>query len=131
MSQPATATLTGADSTAPQEAGLIYQRCRWCGTTSFRRLLCPVCAASDMESALSRSEGVVVRSAVVNRYTRVARNESLVRFPEGFMVRCRVVGTAPQLVWVGAKVRPVAGADPHEGEAVLEICDPVGRTDWH
>ncbi|WP_009998157.1 zinc ribbon domain-containing protein [Streptomyces clavuligerus] len=121
MSQPG----TGTAPSARRAAGLIYQRCRWCGTASFRRLLCPVCASSDLESARSEGEGVVIRSAVVNRYTRIARNESLVRFPEGFMLRCRVVGTAPHLVWVGAKVRPVGGADSREGEAVLEICDPV------
>ncbi|MER7049171.1 Zn-ribbon domain-containing OB-fold protein [Streptomyces jumonjinensis] len=126
MSQPRTGTAPSARA----EAGLIYQRCRWCGSASFRRLLCPVCASSELESECSYSEGVVVRSAVVNRYTRVARNESLVRYPEGFMFRCRVVGIAPQLVWVGARVRPVAGSDPRSGEAVLEICDPVGPADW-
>ncbi|GLF93155.1 Zn-ribbon domain-containing OB-fold protein [Streptomyces yaizuensis] len=121
MSQP------GACAAPPVrgESGLIYQRCRWCGTASFRRMLCPVCASSDLESACSEGEGVVIQSAVVNRYTRVARNESLVRFPEGFTLRCRVVGTAPHLVWVGARVRPTAGTDPRAGEAVLEICDPV------
>lgn len=111
-------------------AGLIHQRCRWCGTASFRRLLCPVCASSDLESELSHSEGVVVRSSVVHRYTRVARNESLVRFPEGFLFRCRVVGVPPHLVWVGDLVRPVAGTDPVAGEVVLELCDPGGRADW-
>ncbi|MER5770400.1 Zn-ribbon domain-containing OB-fold protein [Streptomyces sp. NPDC001985] len=125
MSQPA----TGTAPTARRETGLIFQRCRWCGTASFRRLLCPVCASSDLESECSYSEGVVVRSAVVNRYTRVARNESLVRFPEGFMFRCRVVGIPPQFVWVGARVRPVADCDPHEGDPVLELCDPVGHSD--
>ncbi|MER6913448.1 zinc ribbon domain-containing protein [Streptomyces sp. NPDC000594] len=121
MSQSGTCTAPAAR----KDPGLIYQRCRWCRTASFRRLLCPVCASSDLESARSEGEGVVIRSAVVNRYTRVARNESLVRFPEGFMLRCRVIGTAPHLVWVGAKVRPVEGGDPRSGEAVLEICDPI------
>ncbi|WP_328335702.1 MULTISPECIES: Zn-ribbon domain-containing OB-fold protein [unclassified Streptomyces] len=122
----------GALSGAQQEAGLPYQRCRWCGTASFRKLLCPVCASSDMDSERSDGHGVVVRSTVVHRYTEVARNESLVRFPEGFVFRCRVVGAAPHLVWVGDHVRPVAGADadggPKAGEVVLELCDTGGRT---
>lgn len=130
MSQPGKPRAGGVP-TARGEAGLIYQRCRWCGTASFRRLLCPVCASSDMESECTYSQGVVVQSAVVNRYTRVARNESLVRFPEGFTLRGRVVGTAPQQVWVGARVRPVSGGDPCAGEAVLEICEPDVRTGWY
>lgn len=121
-----------APSGAQQEAGLSYQRCRWCGTASFRRLLCPVCASSDMDAERSDGHGVVVRSTVVHRYTEVARNESVVQFPEGFVFRCRVVGAAPHLVWVGAHVRPVAGADggggPKAGEVVLELCDTGART---
>ncbi|WP_406310564.1 Zn-ribbon domain-containing OB-fold protein [Streptomyces sp. NBC_00623] len=115
---------------APGEAGLIYQLCRWCGTASFRRLLCPVCASSDLDSVRSDGLGVVVRSSVVHRYTDAARNDSLVRLPEGFVFRCQVVGAAPHLVYVGARVRPVTGAAPDSGELVLELCDPVGRADW-
>ncbi|GAA1376319.1 Zn-ribbon domain-containing OB-fold protein [Streptomyces beijiangensis] len=124
---------TGID-TAPavhEETGLVYQRCRWCGTASFRRLLCPVCASSDLDSERSAGYGVVVRSSVVNRYTGSARNESLIRFPEGFVFRCRVVGAAPHLVWVGARVRPVAEVDPEAGEVVFELCEAGGRVDWY
>ena len=111
-------------------AGLTIQRCRWCGTASFRRLLCPVCASSDLQPECSDGIGVVVQSSVVNRYTGSARNESLVRFPEGFVFRCRVVGAAPNLVWIGARVRPVAGSDPDAGEVVFELCDTGGRAGW-
>ncbi|WP_392667546.1 zinc ribbon domain-containing protein [Streptomyces sp. LN785] len=120
---------------ARSEAGLIHQRCRWCGTASFRRLLCPVCASSDMDTVRSEGVGVVVRSSVVHRYTEAARNESLVRLPEGFVFRCRVVGAAPHLVHVGARVRPLAESEsesaPEVGaEVVLELCDPVGHAEW-
>ncbi len=114
----------------PDGTGLTIQRCRWCGTASFRRLLCPVCASSDLQAEHSDGLGVVVQSSVVNRYTGTARNESLVRFPEGFVFRCRVVGAAPNLVWIGARVRPVAGSDPDAGEVVFELCDTGGRTEW-
>ncbi|MEV8321313.1 hypothetical protein AB0Q95_44930 [Streptomyces sp. NPDC059900] len=120
-------------SVAPTEherTGLIYHRCRWCGTASFRRMLCPVCASSDLATEHSDGEGVVVQSSVVNRYTGTARNESLVRFPEGFVFRCRVVGASPHLVWVGARVRPVAGSDPETGEAVFELCETNASADW-
>ncbi|MFD7552635.1 Zn-ribbon domain-containing OB-fold protein [Streptomyces sp. NPDC059578] len=127
MSQPGTDTTSDTHG----ETGLPYQRCRWCGTPSFRRLLCPVCSSSDLESERSTGEGVVVRSMVVHRYTRLARNESLVRFPEGFIFRCRVVGTEPHLVWVGARVRYAAdpGTDPTSGEVVVELCDPARYAD--
>ncbi|MGY0021934.1 Zn-ribbon domain-containing OB-fold protein [Streptomyces sp. cg35] len=111
------------------ETGFAHQRCRWCGTASFRRLLCPVCASSDLETEHSAGPGIVVQSRVVHRGTGVARNESLVRFPEDFVVPCRIVGTAPHLVWVGATVRRargVQGAHADSGEVVFELCDPAG-----
>lgn len=120
------------DAAEPHETeGLVYQVCRWCHTASFRKLLCPVCASSDLESEQSDGHGVVVRSSVVNRYSRVMRNESLVRFPEGFVYRCRIVGAAPHLVSVGDRVRPVGGMTSEAGEVVLELCDPPGMADWY
>ncbi|MFB7914261.1 Zn-ribbon domain-containing OB-fold protein [Streptomyces sp. NPDC056061] len=116
--------------TVPEEVGLHYHRCRWCGTASFRRLLCPVCASSDLKSEHSAGLGVVVRSGVVHRYTEAARNESLVRLPEGFVFRCRVVGAAPHMVPVGARVRPPTGGVPEVGDVVLELCEPPRDDDW-
>jgi len=113
-----------------EEAGLSYQRCRWCGTASFRRLLCPVCASSDLRPEHSAGLGVVVRSGVVHRYTEAARNESLVRLPEGFVFRCRAVGAAPHRVRVGAQVRPLPGGRPDTGEVVFELCEPPRDDVW-
>lgn len=121
-------TETGTEPAAQKQAGLTFQRCRWCRTTSFRRLLCPVCTSGDLESEQSTGEGIVVESNVVRRYTGVARNESLVRFPEGITFRCRVIGTESARVWVGTRVRPAAGRDPETGEVVLKVCD-TGRVE--
>ncbi|MEV5607741.1 hypothetical protein [Streptomyces sp. NPDC052225] len=133
--------MSGFGVMAPREAeaGFAYQRCRWCATASFRRLLCPVCAASDLETQYSEGPGIVVQSRVVHRGTGVARNESLVRFPEGFVVPCRVVGTAPNLVWVGATVRSVradsagaagsSAASADSGEVLFELSDVVEDDD--
>ncbi|MEU2765022.1 MULTISPECIES: Zn-ribbon domain-containing OB-fold protein [unclassified Streptomyces] len=120
----------GTVQKAREECGLAFHRCRWCGTASFRRLLCPVCASSELEPERTTGHGVVVRTAVIHRYTEAARNESLVRFPEGFVFRCRIVGAAPHLVAVGARVRPVSGDEPETGEVVLELCEPPVRQDW-
>ncbi|MFJ9176040.1 Zn-ribbon domain-containing OB-fold protein [Streptomyces sp. NPDC102360] len=113
---------SGADG-ADADAGFPYQRCRWCRTPSFRRLLCPVCASSELKTEHSAGPGVVVQSRVVNRGTGVARNEALVRFPEDFIVPCRIVGTAPHMVWLGATVRPVANAAADSGEVFFELED--------
>ncbi|MFF9352492.1 Zn-ribbon domain-containing OB-fold protein [Streptomyces sp. NPDC014734] len=120
----------GTAQAVREEAGLHYHRCRWCGTASFRRLLCPVCASSDLKPEHGAGLGVVVRSGVVHRYTEAARNESLVRLPEGFVFRCRVVGAAPHRVPVGARVRPLTGSDPETGEVVFELCEPPRNDDW-
>jgi uncharacterized OB-fold protein len=105
--------------------GFAYKRCRWCGTASFRRLLCPVCASSELETQRSTGPGIVVQSRVVHRGTGVARNEALVRFPEDFVVPCRIVGTAPHLVWVGAEVRSAPGSSVDTGEVRFELCEPA------
>ncbi|MEU2506611.1 zinc ribbon domain-containing protein [Streptomyces sp. NPDC007863] len=113
--------------------GLVYQRCGWCGTANFRRLLCPVCASADLAPERSDGQGVVVRSGVEQRYRRAARSESVVRFPEGFEVRCRVVGAPPHLVRAGTRVRLASGADPKAGELVFEVfgvCDTDERDRW-
>ncbi|MFE5858799.1 Zn-ribbon domain-containing OB-fold protein [Streptomyces sp. NPDC056500] len=124
-----TARPTTQQTSSKDSPGLIHQRCRWCGTTSFRRLLCPVCAASDLETVRSDGRGVVIESHVVHRHRGVAHNESLVRFDEGFVFRCRVVGSAPHMVWVGARVRPLPGSDPLSGELILKLCETDQRTD--
>lgn len=116
---------TGVMAPAKADAGFAFQRCRWCGTASFRKLLCPVCAASDLELEHSAGPGIVVQSRVVHRGTGVARNESMVRFPEDFVVPCRIVGIAPNLVWVGAAVRPARDARTDAGEVVFELSEPA------
>lgn len=112
------------------DSGLTYQRCRWCGTASFRRLLCPVCSSSEFRFECGPGHGFVVESTVVHRYSGAARNESLVRFPEGFVFRCRIVGAPPCDIRAGMRVRPAAGQDPGAGEIVLEVCDTGGLIDW-
>ncbi|CAG7647047.1 zinc ribbon domain-containing protein [Actinacidiphila bryophytorum] len=106
-----------------RDSGVSYQLCRWCGTASFRRLLCPVCASSDLVPARGSGLGVVVRSGVVQRNTDAARNESVVRFPEGFVSRCTVVDAGPHPVEVGTAVRWLPDAEAAEGELLLELCD--------
>ncbi|QKV96285.1 hypothetical protein HUT19_34990 [Streptomyces sp. NA02950] len=118
---------SGIGVMTPTEAdtGFAYQRCRWCATASFRRLLCPVCASSDLKTEHSAGPGVVMQSRVVQRGTGPVRSQALVRFPEDFVVPCRIIGIAPHLVWTGATVRPAHGARTDAGEVVFELCNPA------
>lgn len=108
---------------------LVFQRCTWCGTTSYQRLLCPVCAGSDMRLERSAGVGTVRHSTVVNRNTPAARNVSLVEMSEGFVVRGRVMGL-PGGVQSGDRVRLTTARDTVRGEPVFQPVDEPWRA-WN
>ena len=107
------------DRTQQAEAGLDYQRCRWCGTPAYRRLLCPTCAASDMEPARSGGVGIVTRPPAG------ALTEAAVQLTEGFTVQGRVLGVPGGRVAPGSLVRLTAPAeaDPDRGELRFRLCE--------
>ncbi|NBM16971.1 Zn-ribbon domain-containing OB-fold protein [Streptomyces sp. GC420] len=107
---------------APALEGLRFQRCRWCGTATFNRLLCPVCSSSDLRTEISEGKGVVRRSTVLHRNTPSARNESLIEMAEGFTVRGRVLG-APAAVRPGDRVHLSSAEDPVRREPVFQLTD--------
>ncbi|WP_206440353.1 zinc ribbon domain-containing protein [Streptomyces scabichelini] len=107
-------------TTSQSEEGLFYQRCRWCGTAMFHRLLCPVCAGSDLRTERSAGLGVVRHAAIVQRNTPAARNVSLVELAEGFTVRGRVLGPLIA-IRVGDRVQLATAADPVRREPVFKL----------
>ncbi|MFD7707137.1 zinc ribbon domain-containing protein [Streptomyces sp. NPDC059785] len=115
-----------SDTSAPpdgrREKPLAYQRCRWCGTTQYHRLLCRVCASSELRTERSEGLGVVRRTTVVRRNTPAARNVSLVEMAEGFTVRGRVKGPFIA-IHPGGRVRLTVAEDPIRGEPVFELLD--------
>ncbi|WP_404196957.1 Zn-ribbon domain-containing OB-fold protein [Streptomyces tauricus] len=115
--EPGTATTAG-----PAEEGLLYQRCRWCGTSTFHRLLCPVCAGSDLRTERSAGLGVIRHATVVQRNTPGARNVSLVEMAEGFTVRGRVSGPLVA-IRTGDRVQLTTSADPVRREPVFKLCE--------
>ncbi|MER5185761.1 OB-fold domain-containing protein [Streptomyces sp. NPDC002896] len=117
-------TTAPADPTAFD--GLCFQRCQWCGTPSFHRLLCPVCASSDMRTEHSAGRGVVRRTTVVHRGTPSARNESLIEMAEGFTVRGRVLGP-PAAVHPGDRVQLSRAEDPVRKEPLFQLMDEPYR----
>jgi uncharacterized OB-fold protein len=113
---------------AAERGGLYFQRCRWCHTVMFQRLLCPICASTDLDLELSEGTGTVHRSTVIHRNTSAARTMSLIDMAEGFTVHCRVIGP-PDAVRTGARVRLARDVDPArpDQELVFQLCDnPYG-----
>lgn len=105
---------------------LLFQRCTWCGTTMYQRLLCPVCQGSDLRTERSRGIGTIRHSTVLHRNTPAARNMSLVEMGEGFVVRGRVMGP-PLGIHSGDRVRLSTAQDPVRGEPVFQLVDEPYR----
>ncbi|MFF4761349.1 Zn-ribbon domain-containing OB-fold protein [Streptomyces sp. NPDC001292] len=117
---PAGSSATGLLEPASHEPEALYfQRCTWCGTAMYQRVLCPACRGSDLRPERSDGTGTVRRSTVVHRYTPAARNVSLIEMDEGFVVRGRVMGA---LIGIhGSRVRLSTARDPVRGEPVFKL----------
>ncbi|MER6790265.1 Zn-ribbon domain-containing OB-fold protein [Streptomyces sp. NPDC000658] len=108
---------------------ILFQRCTWCGTAMYHRLLCPVCQGGDLRTERSEGTGTVRHATVVHRNTPAARNVSLVEMAEGFVVRGRVMG--PLIgIHSGDRVRLSTVKDPVRGEPVFQLLDEPYRA-WH
>ncbi|MET7656517.1 zinc ribbon domain-containing protein, partial [Streptomyces sp. NPDC005486] len=84
--QQAAGSATGVLDRAKTDGDtILFQRCTWCGTAMYHRLLCPVCQGSDLRTERSEGTGTVRHATVVNRNTPAARNVSLVEMAEGFV----------------------------------------------
>ncbi|GAA2442405.1 Zn-ribbon domain-containing OB-fold protein [Streptomyces glaucus] len=105
---------------------LLFQRCTWCGTAVYHRLLCPVCRGSDLRTERSEGTGTVRHSTVVHRNSPAARNVSLIEMAEGFVVRGRVMGP-PVGIHSGDRVRLSTAQDPVRGEPVFQLVDEPYR----
>ncbi|MEV0638242.1 OB-fold domain-containing protein [Streptomyces sp. NPDC050619] len=114
------------DSRGPDSEAFLFQRCTWCGTAMYHRLLCPVCQGSDLRTEPSAGTGTVRHSTVVHRNTPAARNVSLIEMAEGFVVRGRVIGP-PIGIHSGDRVRLSTAKDPVRGEPVFQLVDEPYR----
>lgn len=111
------------DPAGPQDAGwpgqnyldglqrgeLYFQRCRWCRTAFFHRLLCPICASPDLDWEHSSGTGVVRQATVVRRSNGALRTVGLIDMAEGFRLRATLSGVTADHVRPGTVVR----LDPH------------------
>ncbi|MFF1483050.1 Zn-ribbon domain-containing OB-fold protein [Streptomyces sp. NPDC058319] len=105
---------------------LTFQRCAWCGTAMYHRLLCPVCGGSELRTERSAGTGTVRHAAIVHRNTPAARNVSMVEMSEGFVVRGRVMGPLIA-IHGGDRVRLTTAKDPVRGEPVFQLLDEPYR----
>jgi len=112
----------GPDGRSTDQEAMLFQRCTWCGTAMYHRLLCPVCQGSDLRTERSAGFGTVRHSTVLHRNTPAARNVSLIEMAEGFVVRGRVMGP-PIGIHSGDRVRLSAAEDPVRGEPVFQLVD--------
>ncbi|MEV5919787.1 zinc ribbon domain-containing protein [Streptomyces pseudogriseolus] len=114
--------LQGPGARSGDQEAMLFQRCTWCGTAMYHRLLCPVCQGSDLRTERSAGLGTVRHSTVLHRNTPAARNVSLIEMAEGFVVRGRVMGP-PIGVHSGDRVRLSTAEDPVRGEPVFQLVD--------
>jgi hypothetical protein len=121
ISDRTSASVAERDDTTPQ---LYFQRCRWCGTAMYQRLLCTGCGSTDLEAERSAGEGVLC----VHRNVTAGADHWPVRMAEGFVVRCRVLGTR-DAVRPGVRVR-LAGGPASGAEPVVEPCDTPEPPPW-
>ncbi|AJE87597.1 MULTISPECIES: zinc ribbon domain-containing protein [Streptomyces] len=115
-----TAVLDREVQPSPPAAELYFQRCRWCGTALYQRLLCTGCGSTELDTERSEGRGVVCT------YRRLStdRDRWPVTMNEGFTVWCRVAGSLP-MVRPGARVRLATTVEPTD-EPVVELC----RDSW-
>ncbi|MFI7013817.1 Zn-ribbon domain-containing OB-fold protein [Streptomyces sp. NPDC050164] len=127
VAQQAAGSPTGLlDPRGPAMEAILFQRCTWCGTAMYHRVLCPVCRGSDLRTERSEGTGTVRHSTVVHRNTPAARNVSLIEMSEGFVVRGRVMGP-PIGIHSGDRVRLSTAKDPVRGEPVFQLVDEPYR----
>ncbi|MFD6037455.1 Zn-ribbon domain-containing OB-fold protein [Streptomyces griseoincarnatus] len=112
----------GPEGHGTDQEAMLFQRCTWCGTAMYHRLLCPVCQGSDLRTERSAGFGTVRHSTVLHRNTPAARNVSLIEMAEGFVVRGRVMGP-PIGIHSGDRVRLSTAEDPVRGEPVFQLVD--------
>ena len=110
----------------PVGSELYFQRCQWCHTTAFQRLLCPTCGSTDLTPERSTGEGIVsVRRGV----TAAEADLWPVHMTEGFVVRCRVDGPL-HAVRPGVRVKLAAASERPGEEPVVRLCDEVPLDGW-
>ncbi|MEW1699618.1 zinc ribbon domain-containing protein [Streptomyces sp. NPDC093249] len=120
-------TVVRPDEEPAAGAELHFQRCRWCRTTTFQRLLCPTCGSTELNPELSEGEGVIsVRRGVS------AADADLwpVYMAEGFTVRCRVEGPL-HAVRPGVRVKVASGVGVTGRRPVVRLCEDVPLDSWY
>ncbi len=106
---------------------ILGSRCRQCGEKYFpTRSNCPRCSATDLEGVTLSSTGVITNYTVVRQTAPTWKGPVpyiivVVQLDDGGKVTTHLIGSQPEEVRVGARVRAVAGKlwDDEQGRTVL------------
>ncbi|MBD0709494.1 MULTISPECIES: zinc ribbon domain-containing protein [unclassified Streptomyces] len=120
-------TAVPADEESAAGTELYFQRCRWCHTTTFQRLLCPTCGSTELSPELSGGEGVI---SVRRGFAAADADLWPVYMAEGFTVRCRVDGPL-HAVRPGARVKLASGAGTGGRRPVVRLCEETVADRWY
>lgn len=114
---------------ATREHRLVYPVCRACGGVVFYpRRHCTHCLSDDLEWRTSAGWGTVYTFTVIRQHghpwfrSRIPYVVAFVDLDEGFRLMTHVVGTDPEQVRVGQRVR-LAWEDA--GEVALPVFEPA------
>ncbi|GAA0570875.1 hypothetical protein GCM10010390_87640 [Streptomyces mordarskii] len=103
---------------------LYFQRCRWCRTAVFRRLLCPVCASTDLAWELSCGTGVIRHVLAMGRSSGRQCALATINMNEGFWLCSRVIGVPPLTVRAGAPVCLTEGIESGPQALLFRLSEP-------
>ena len=106
-----------------KDGTLHFQRCCWCNTPSFRRLLCPTCGCTDLAWEPGTGTGVIRRVTVVGRNAGAPRASAVIAMDDGYRLSARIIGTPPERIHQGARVRLATSAGPRSQELAFQLCD--------
>ncbi|EDY62525.2 conserved hypothetical protein [Streptomyces pristinaespiralis ATCC 25486] len=70
---------------------LHFQRCTWCRTAIFRRLLCPACASTDLTTERSSGIGTIHHVSIMGRNVGRPWALATIRMREEFSIRAKVL----------------------------------------
>ncbi|MFI0241417.1 Zn-ribbon domain-containing OB-fold protein [Streptomyces sp. NPDC016845] len=123
------AHLSTAD-TQPGGGPLMFQRCRWCHTASYRRVLCPACGCGDLDEERSAGLGTVRSIKVVRRAAAAPQAVAVVELEEGVRVRSTVIGgrCGADAVFVGDRVEVTEAPGSSPNHPVFRLSgSPLAR----
>jgi uncharacterized OB-fold protein len=100
-----------------EDVALYFQRCQWCHSASYRRLLCPICGSDDLKCERSSKDGVIRRHGAHRRRPDGSWIDAVIDMAEGFSARFPVISVEYHRPYPGARVHLATAARTAGGDA--------------